>query len=136
MNWQPKVEVQGNNEFLVHFPTRLDMLRMAAIGDVHVKEPKVVLNFTEWNLKPAPKYQLQKVWVQVLGVPFEVRDFLSLCAIGSIIGLALRVDMEKVRKNDLVRMLVGVLDIDAIPYSVDIVVGEYVYDVFSMLKTL
>lgn len=64
----------------------------------------------------------------------EARDFLSLCAIGSIIGIVMRVDMEKVRKNDLVHLLVGVLDIDAIPSSVEIVVGEYVYDIFSKLK--
>lgn len=134
MNWQPQVEMQGDNAFLVHFPTRLDMPRMAVIGDVHVKEHKVVMQFEEWNLKPTPKYQLQKVWVHVLGVSFEVHDFLSLCAIGSIIGTAMRVDTEKVRKNDFVRMLVGVLDIEAIPSSVEIVVGEYVYDMFFKVE--
>lgn len=52
------MEIQGEKAFFVHFPTRLDILRMTAIGDVHVKEHKVALQFVEWNLKPTPKYQL------------------------------------------------------------------------------
>lgn len=67
-------------------------------------------------------------------MPVEIRDFLSLCAIWLIIGTTTRVNMEKVRKNDLVRMLVGILDIDAIPSSVEIVVGEYVYDIFFKVE--
>lgn len=42
--------------------------------------------------------------------------------------------IEKVRKKDLVRMLVGVLDIEAIPSSVEIVVGECVYDIFFKVE--
>lgn len=94
----------------------------------------MVLQFVEWNLRPAPKYQLQKVWVQVLGVPLKICDFPSFCAIGLIIGIALRVDMESVRKNNLVGMLVGALDVDAIPSSVEIVVGESVYDIFFKVE--
>ena len=67
-------------------------------------------------------------------MPLEIHDFLGLCAIGSIVGIAMRVDMEKVRKNDLVRMLVGMLDVEAIPPSVEIVVGESVYDIFFKIE--
>lgn len=42
--------------------------------------------------------------------------------------------MENVRKIDLVRMLVGVMDRDAIPPSVEIVVGECVYDIFFKVE--
>lgn len=58
----------------------------------------------------------------------------TICAIGSTIGLAIWVDIEKVRKNDLVRMLVEVLDIDTIPSSVEIVIGEFVYDIFFKVE--
>lgn len=67
-------------------------------------------------------------------MPYEVRDLLSLCAIGSIIELAMRVDMEKIRRNDIVRMLVEVLDIETIPSSVEIAVGGYVYDIFFKVE--
>ena len=52
-----------------------------------------VMLFEEWNNEIKPKQKLQKVWVHVYGVPYEIRSFLSLWALGSILGATQRVDM-------------------------------------------
>uniref|UniRef100_K3ZMC1 DUF4283 domain-containing protein n=1 Tax=Setaria italica TaxID=4555 RepID=K3ZMC1_SETIT len=71
-----------------------------------------------------PKQKLQKVWVHVYGVPYEIRSFLPLWAVGSILGATQRVDMRSMKKIGVVRLMVAVLDVNCIPDKVDIVVDD------------
>jgi hypothetical protein len=50
--------------------------------------------YEKWNYEIKPKTKLHKVWVHVYGVPCEIWSFLSLWAIGCILGATTeRVDM-------------------------------------------
>jgi len=89
-----------------------------------------VMLFEEWNNEIKPKQKLQKVWVHVYGVPYEIRSFLSLWALGSILGATQRVDMRSMKKTGVVRLMVAVLDANCIPNDVDIVVDDCLYEIF------
>lgn len=91
---------------------------------------EAVMAFEEWSTKTKPKQQLQKVWVQVYGVPYEIRSFLPLWAVGTIIGSTQRVDMRYMRKNDIVRLLVNVPNVEDIPDTAEIGVNDFIYDIF------
>lgn len=71
--------------------------------------------------------------MNVYGVPFEIRSFLPLWAVGSILGATQKVDMRYTRKMGVVRILVDVTDVNHISESAEIVVGEGLYEIFSKL---
>jgi hypothetical protein len=50
--------------------------------------------------------------------------------VGTIIGATQKVDLRYTKRMGVVRLLVGVTNIDKIPESVDIVVGEGLYEIF------
>jgi hypothetical protein len=89
-----------------------------------------VIAIEEWNQEIKPKKKLHKVWVQVYGVPYEMRNFLSLWAIGSILGSTQRVDMAYLKRTGVVRLPVVVLDAQDIPNDADIVSGDCMYEIF------
>ncbi|PWZ17182.1 hypothetical protein Zm00014a_024402 [Zea mays] len=84
----------------------------------------------EVNQTIEPIAYLQKVWVNVYGVPFEIRSSLPLWAVGSILGATQKVDMRYTRKMGVVRILVAVTSVNHIPESAEIVVGEGLYEIF------
>jgi hypothetical protein len=84
----------------------------------------------EVNQKIEPISYLQKAWVNVYGVPFEIRSFLPLWAIGTILGTTQKVDMRYTRKMGVVRILVAVTNVNHILESAEIVVGEGLYEIF------
>jgi hypothetical protein len=79
---------------------------------------------------------LQKIWVHVYGVPYEIRSFLPLWAIGSILGATQRVDMRSMKKTGVVRLMVAVLDANCIPDDADIVVDDCLYEIFFKVDKL
>uniref|UniRef100_A0A804MEL6 DUF4283 domain-containing protein n=1 Tax=Zea mays TaxID=4577 RepID=A0A804MEL6_MAIZE len=78
----------------------------------------------------ARKWVAMKAWVNVYGVPFEISSFLPLWAIGTISGATEKVDMRYTKKMGLVRILVAVTNVNHIPESAEIVVGEWLYEIF------
>ena len=60
-----------------------------------------------------PKRMLEQVWVHVQGVPYTVRHFLGLWAVGSLIGTTLDVDLVTLRSQNVVRILVAMTDSSA-----------------------
>ena len=50
---------------------------------------------------------LEQVWVHVQGVPYPVRHFLGIWAVGSLIGTTLDVDLVTLWSRGIVRILVG-----------------------------
>ena len=74
--------------------------------------------------------------MQVYGVPREIRSYLSLWVVGSILGATQKVDMKYLRKSGVVRLLVAVLDVNSIPDDVDIVVDDCLYDIFFHVESV
>jgi len=74
------------------------------------------------------KYEIDKVWVQFRGLPKELREFSIIWAIGSILGVPRAVDTKFTNKFGRSRMKVAVLDPDLIPDLVDVVIGDFVYE--------
>jgi hypothetical protein len=68
------------------------------------------------------------VWVQMTGLPEELRDYPTIWAIGTILGVTKEVDMKFTRSMDRQRFQVMVLDLDLISHSVDVVIGDFIYE--------
>ena len=126
----------GKDTFIVPFPSQVELQQIVAFKTVTTKNKEGVLEFDEWNHEIKPKRKLDKVWVQVYGVPHEIRSYLSLWAVGSILGATQKVDMKYLRKSGVVRLLVAVLDVNSIPDDVDIVVDDCLYDIFFHVESV
>jgi hypothetical protein len=74
------------------------------------------------------KQALRKVWFQMVGLPGELRKFLTIWAIGMILGVTKDVDMKFMLQYERARFQVLVLDPSLIPHSIDVVIGEYIYE--------
>ena len=74
------------------------------------------------------KYEIDKVWMQFRGLPKELWEFPIIWAIGSILGVSRAVDMKFTKKYGRARMKVAVLNPDLIPNLVDVVIGDFVYE--------
>jgi hypothetical protein len=60
-------------------------------------------------------------------LPSDLRDFLTIWAVGTILGVTKDVDMIFTRMFNTSRMQVLVLDPALIPLPVDVVIGGNVY---------
>jgi hypothetical protein len=126
-NWSIQKHEDG---FLVPFPCSVELQRMISMKYVHTLGGEGILVIQEVNQKIEPISYLQKAWVNVYGVPFEISSFLPLWAIGTISGATEKVDMRYTKKMGLVRILVAVTNVNHIPESAEIVVGEWLYEIF------
>ncbi|AQK71597.1 hypothetical protein ZEAMMB73_Zm00001d016761 [Zea mays] len=129
VNWTWSVQ-QHADGFEVPFPCNVELQRMIAMKYVHTAGGEGIMVIQELDQKIEPVQYLQKVWVNVYGVPYEIRSFLPLWVVGTIIGATQKVDLRYTRKMGVVRILVGVIDVDSIPESSDIVVGEGLYEIY------
>jgi hypothetical protein len=66
--------------------------------------------------------------VQMTGLPRELREYLTIWVIGTILGVTKDVDMKFTREYERTRLQVLVLDPSLIPQSIDVVIGEFVYE--------
>jgi hypothetical protein len=71
---------------------------------------------------------MRKVWVLMSRQPSELRDFLTMWALGTILGVTKDVDMIFTRQYNRARMRVLLLDPSLIPILVDVVIGDNVYE--------
>ncbi|WVZ93110.1 hypothetical protein U9M48_039117 [Paspalum notatum var. saurae] len=74
------------------------------------------------------KYAIPKVWIQFRGLSKELRDFPIIWAIGSILGATRKVDMKFTKLSGRARLQVAMLNPEYIPEFIDIVIGDYVYE--------
>ncbi|GJN35082.1 hypothetical protein PR202_gb23815 [Eleusine coracana subsp. coracana] len=65
---------QHSDGFLVPFPSKVELQRMVAMKYVHTAEGDGILIFQEWNNKIEPHRFLEKAWINVYRVPYEIRD--------------------------------------------------------------
>ena len=117
-------------EFIVPFPSKVELDILVAIKKIPTDKNKGVLFFEEWSQEIKPKKKLHSMWVLAYGVLYEIRSFLPLWAIGSTLGATVKVDMSYMCKNGVVRLLVDVLDVGKIPNDTDIVFDGSIYPIY------
>lgn len=101
---------------------------MVEWGKVHTKVGDAEMQIVERGVGNEVKYVIPKVWVQCKGIPSELREYLIIWAVGSILGITKAVDMVFTRRYDIARLQVLVLDPSLIPEVVDVVIGDYLYE--------
>jgi hypothetical protein len=62
------------------------------------------------------------------GLPSELTEYLTIRAIGTILGVTKDVDMKFTREYERAQLQVLVLDPSLIPQSIDVVIGEFIYE--------
>ena len=83
---------------------RVDGLELGVLGQASK------LTITQWTPQEIPhKRELSQVWVHVTGVPYPLRHFLGLWAVGTLVGATIDIDLFTLRRRGIVRMLVGML---------------------------
>ena len=105
------------------FPTKGDLAKMTRFN-VEMKEG-VTLKFQEF--KEDEEYfshALPVVWMRVLNPPTILREYLVLWALGTLFGVTQDVDMVTTRASSFGRFAVAVLDPEAIPTKLDVIIGN------------
>lgn len=87
----------------------------------------VRVEFEEWFEKEEG-FLLPKVWVKVFGLRKKLREYLTLWAVGSLLGATQLVDMKTTRKNEFGRFFVAVLNPKLIPKMIDVVIGDHYFE--------
>jgi len=131
------IEEKGNDAFITNFLSSEVLNHMVNWGPMDTKTVKGKIRFEKRTENDVFKYEIDKVWVQFRGLPKELRDFPIIWAIGSILGVSRAVDTKFTKKYGRARMKVAVLNPDLIPDLVDVVIGDYVYELqFRMEKDM
>jgi hypothetical protein len=122
------VEALGPNSFKTVFPSRSELLRMVEWGPVHTKFQNAKLRIEERMVDNEVRYALPWVWVQFMGLPSYLHDYLIIWAVGSILGISKGVDMVFTRRFDICRHQVLVINPNLIPAAVNVVIGDNLYE--------
>ncbi|KAL5210691.1 hypothetical protein ABZP36_006314 [Zizania latifolia] len=130
VRFQWDVKETAPDTFMVQFPSVIELDRLHRVGSVPSFDFDVNLVIDKWEQEIEAKFVLKKTWFKVYGVPYEIRGFLSLHAVGSVIGQTTTVDMVYLKKYGVVRMQVVVDDLATLPPSVYIVVQNNGYEIF------
>lgn len=136
VKWDWVVRPNGPKSYLVTFPCQVELQRMVAIKRIPTDKNEGIMAFEEWSQEIKPARKLHKVWVHVYRVPYEIRSFLPLWAVGTIIGAPTYVDMKYTRKTGVVRLQVAVLEVENIPDDADIVVDDCLYEIFFNIENV
>jgi hypothetical protein len=122
------IEELGKNRFKTIFLMKSEKNRMIEWGILQTKDHKTKLQIEEASDRNISKQSMRKVWVQVTKLPGELRDYLTIWAIGTILGVTKDVDMVFTRTFSRTRLQVLVLDPALIPVSYDVVIGDDIYE--------
>jgi hypothetical protein len=96
-------------------------------GVVQSNDRKAVMIIEEGAGGSVFKLALNRVWVQMAGLPEELSDYPTIWAIGTILRVK-EVDMKFTRSMDGLRFQVTVHDPDLIPHYVDVVISDFNYE--------
>ena len=135
IDWQWEAFPQGQDSFLVAFPSEEALNSMVDIG-YQLKNHGVTLTISVWQQDQdiIPAYELDEVWVHITGVPPSYRHYLVFWALGTVIGATPDVDMLTYRKTGVIRVKVGILNKGQLPLTTDLVFGKVGYNVTYMLE--
>jgi hypothetical protein len=119
------------NSFITKFPSKLELQRAMAFGGEMAKGDNIPagvgLSFDLWQEKEIG-FLLPKVWVRVFGLRKELREFLELWAVGTLLGSTQTVDMAETRKNNYGRVQIAVLNPALIPAQLDVVIADHYFE--------
>jgi hypothetical protein len=126
--WVWSVAVMGSNSFDTAFRSHPELLRMVEWGVVQSKFQNAKLRIEERMVDNEVCYVLPIVWVQFTGLPPQLRDYLIIWAVGSILGVTKEVDMVFTRRFDICRLLVLLMNPNLVSQAVNVVIGENLYE--------
>jgi hypothetical protein len=92
------------------------------------KAVKGKIQFEKGTDNEVYKREIDKVWVQFRGLPREFKEFPIIWAVGTILGVPRAMDTVFTKKTSRARLKVAVLDPKLILDFVDVVIGDYVYE--------
>jgi hypothetical protein len=101
---------------------------MVEWGVVQTKDRMAKMIIEEGSGGSHYKQALRQVWVLMMGLPGELWEYLTIWAIGTILGVTKDVDMKFTRDFERAQFQVLVLDPSLIPNSIDVVIGEFIYE--------
>ena len=105
--WKWEALSYGANSFLLGFPSVEDLQWVDGL-ELGVPRQAAKLILSQWTPEEIPhKMELNQVWVHVTGVPYPLRHFLGMWAVGTLIGTTIDVDLLALRHRGIVRILVG-----------------------------
>ena len=123
-----EIETKGTDAFIINFPSA-DLLEIVVIkGPMDAKAVEGRIRFEKGTDNEVYKREIEKVWVQFRGLPQEFKKFPIIWAVGTILGVPQAVDTIFTKNTGRARMKVAVLDPNLIPDFVDVVIGDYVYE--------
>jgi hypothetical protein len=128
IKWNWVIEEIGDKSFATTFPSEAELQRMVLWGPVVARGANAKMEIKEKKDTEIWKYEIPKIWIQFRGIPKEFKDFPIIWAIGSIFGVTSMVDMKFTKRYGRPRMKVAVINPDLIPEFVDIVIGDFVYE--------
>ncbi|KAM0889732.1 hypothetical protein ACQ4PT_027516 [Festuca glaucescens] len=118
-NWE--VFHYKDNIYRVKLPSKKEVQRLKNFGTYICQDREACLPFDLWSSLEEPLFMLPEVWVQVSGLPSDMRsDYLSLWGVGTLFGKTLDVDMAYTRKHKVLRTKIGCLDRNLIPADSDV----------------
>ncbi|KAM0840487.1 hypothetical protein ACQ4PT_059660 [Festuca glaucescens] len=134
-NFQWEVQHFHNNVYKAKFPNKTEVQREKNFRMYKVPERDTSLIFDVWSSVEEPLYMLPEVWVQIAGVPSDVRaDFLALWGLGTLLGKTKEVDVGFTRKNKITRMLIGCVNHNFIPDTMDVFIKRGFYKLDFMVE--
>jgi hypothetical protein len=118
-NWKWEAVALGGNAFLIGIPSADDLLRIDGT-QMGVPDLKAQILVSTWQQEDiVPEFVMELAWVHVEGVPYTVRHFHGLWALGSLIGTTLDVDLVSLRSQAVVRILIAMRDLKALEKDSD-----------------
>ncbi|KAM0890072.1 hypothetical protein ACQ4PT_027266 [Festuca glaucescens] len=134
-NWE--VFHLKDNIFRVKLPSKQEVQRLKNFGTYICQDRESCLSFDLWSSLEEPLYMLPEVWVQVAGLPSDMRsDYLSLWGVGTLFGKTLDVDMVYTRKNKVLRTKIGCLDHKLIPAESDVFIRRGFFKLRFEVETI
>jgi hypothetical protein len=122
------VQEMDRNTFKANFQSRMELNRMVEWGGVQTKDKMAKMIIEESNGGSHYKQALRRVWVQMMGLPGELREYLTIWVVGTILGVMKDIDIKFTREYERARFQVLVLKPSLIPQSVNMVIGEFIYE--------
>lgn len=115
--------------FRTSFPAAAELQRMIEWGPVQTKSQKAILEFKASSSGGRVKATLTDVWIQFDGLPSALCTYPHIWGVGSTLGTTVEVDMVFFRKHDICRMMVGVIDPEAVPSAGEVEINRVIYEV-------
>jgi hypothetical protein len=127
-SWKWNMEEIDNNSFKTIFPSKVELQRIVKWGVVHTKFQSAKIKIEERLVDNEVKFVLPRMWIQFTGLPAHLHDFLIIWVVGAIMGVTKDMYMVFMRNHGISLMQVLVLNPNLIPNSVNIVIGDGLYE--------